>query len=86
MPVEGQVDGIKMRVSYDPEADILYIVFREGPVKDTVEAEDDVFIEIAEDGGVAGIEIWNTSKNILEPIAKALSTKIKETLEVAAKQ
>jgi len=75
-----------MRVSYDSEADILYIVFRDGPVKDTVEAEGDVLIEIAEDGGVAGIEIWNASKNILEPIAKALSTKIKETLEVAAKQ
>ena len=43
-----------MRVSYDPEADILYIVIREGSVKDTVEAEDDVFIEIAEDGNVRG--------------------------------
>ena len=86
MPVEGQVDGIKMRVSYDPEADILYIVLREGPVKDTVEAEDDVFIEIAEDRGVAGIEIWNASKNVLEPIVKVLSTKIKKSLEVIAKQ
>lgn len=85
-PVEGQVDGIKMRVSCDPEADILYIVLREGPVKDTVEAEDDVLIEIAEDGGVAGIEVWNASKNVLEPIAKALSVKIKEALEAAAEQ
>lgn len=74
-----------MRVSYDPEADILYIVFREGPVKDTVEAEDDVFIEIAEDGNVAGIEIWNASKNVLEPIVKVLSARIRESLEVAAK-
>ena len=75
-----------MRVSYDPEADILYIVIREGPVKDTVEAEDDVFIEIAEDGNVAGIEIWNASKNVLEPIVKVLSARIRESLEVAAKQ
>ncbi|MCC6050303.1 MAG: DUF2283 domain-containing protein [Thermofilum sp.] len=74
-----------MRVSYDPEADILYIVIREGPVKDTVEAEDDVFIEIAEDGNVAGIEIWNASKNVLEPIVKVLSARIRESLEVAAK-
>jgi uncharacterized protein YuzE len=36
-----------MRVSCCPEADILYIVLREGPVKDTVKTEDDVFIEIA---------------------------------------
>jgi len=75
-----------VRVSYDPEADILYIVIREGPVKDTVEAEDDVFIEIAEDGNVAGIEIWNASKNVLEPIVKVLSARIRESLEVAAKQ
>jgi uncharacterized protein YuzE len=74
-----------VRVSYDPEADILYIVIREGPVKDTVEAEDDVFIEIAEDGNVAGIEIWNASKNVLEPIVKVLSARIRESLEVAAK-
>jgi uncharacterized protein YuzE len=74
-----------VRVSYDPEADILYIVIREGPVKDTVEAEDDVFIEIAEDGNVAGIEIWNASKNVLEPIVKVLSARIRESLEVAAR-
>jgi len=74
-----------VRVSYDPEADILYIVIREGPVKDTVEAGDDVFIEIAEDGNVAGIEIWNASKNVLEPIVKVLSARIRESLEVAAK-
>ena len=74
-----------MRVSYDLEADILYIVIREGPVKDTVEAEDDVFIEIAEDGNVAGIEIWNASKNVLEPIVKVLSARIRESLEAAAK-
>jgi uncharacterized protein YuzE len=79
------VGGGGVRVSYDPEADILYIVIREGPVKDTVEAEDDVFIEIAEDGNVAGIEIWNASKNVLEPIVKVLSARIRESLEVAAK-
>jgi len=50
-----------------------------------VEAEDDVFIEIAEDGNVAGIEIWNASKNALEPIVKVLSARIRESLEVAAK-
>jgi len=33
-----------MRVNYDPEADILYIIIREGPIKDTVEADDAVLI------------------------------------------
>jgi uncharacterized protein YuzE len=51
------MDKSKMKVHYDPEADILYIVIKEGPIKDTVEADDDIFIEIAEDGSTAGIEI-----------------------------
>jgi len=79
------VDGGKMRVNYDPEADILYIIIREGPVKDTVEAGDEVFIEVTEDEKIAGIEVWNASKNILEPIAKELSAKIRRSLEVIVK-
>jgi uncharacterized protein YuzE len=74
-----------MRVNYDPEADILYIIIREGPVKDTVEAGDEVFIEVTEDEKIAGIEVWNASKNILEPIAKELSAKIRRSLEVIVK-
>jgi uncharacterized protein YuzE len=74
-----------MRVNYDPEADILYIVIREGPVKDTVEAGDEIFIEVTEDERIAGIEVWNASKNILEPIAKELSAKIRRSLEVIVK-
>jgi uncharacterized protein YuzE len=74
-----------MRANYDPEADILYIIIREGPIKDTVEAGDEIFVEIAEDEEIAGIEIWNASKNILEPIARELSAKIRKSLEVTAK-
>jgi len=74
-----------MRVNYDPEADILYIIIREGPVKDTVEAGDEIFIEVTEDERIAGIEVWNASKNILEPIAKELSEKIRRSLEVIVK-
>ncbi|MCI4407785.1 MAG: DUF2283 domain-containing protein [Thermofilum sp.] len=75
-----------MWVNYDSEADILYIIIREGPIKDTVEADDDVLIEIAEDGNVAGIEIWNASKNLLDPIAKVLSARIKKSLEATTRQ
>jgi uncharacterized protein YuzE len=67
-----------MKVNYDPEADILYIVIKEGPIKDTVEVEDEILIEIAEDESIAGIEIWKASKNILEPIAKELCRRLIE--------
>jgi hypothetical protein len=33
----------EMKVRFDPEADILYILIKEGPIKDTVEIADDLF-------------------------------------------
>ena len=74
----------KMKVHYDPEVDILYIVIKEGPIKDTIDINDDIFIEIAEDETIAGIEIWRASKNIAEPIATKLAEKIKKALEIKA--
>ena len=74
-----------MKVNYDPESDIFYMIIKEGPIKDTIEADNDIFLEIAEDESVAGIEVWNASKNILEPIAKELSAKIKKSLESITK-
>ena len=51
-----------MKVNYDPESDIFYIIIKEGSIKDTIEADNDIFLEIAEDESVAGIEVWNASK------------------------
>jgi uncharacterized protein YuzE len=51
-----------------------------------VEAGDEIFVEVAEGEEIAGIEIWNASKNILEPIARELSAKIRKSLEVTVKQ
>jgi len=61
------------------------MIIKEGSIKDTIEADNDIFLEIAEDESVAGIEVWNASKNILETIAKELSAKIKKSLESIAK-
>jgi|YelNatPaOPRAMG01_1025707.scaffolds.fasta_scaffold92279_1 uncharacterized protein YuzE len=74
------MDGGGMKVHYDPESDIMYIVIKEGPIKDTVEADSDIFVEIAEDESIAGIEVWGASKNILEPAAKELAAKVKKAL------
>jgi uncharacterized protein YuzE len=49
-------------------------------ILDTVEADSDIFVEIAEDNSVAGIEIWAASKNILEPLAREMAAKVKKTL------
>jgi len=65
-------------VHYDPEVDILYIVLKEGPVEDTIEADEDVFIELGKE--IIGIEVWRASKNVVEPISKVLASRIKESL------
>ena len=70
------------RVRYDPEADILYILLREGPVEDTVEVAEDVFVELDEKGEIIGIEIWRASKNVLEPLTQIIAEKIKQQLAI----
>ncbi len=54
-----------MKVRYDPKADILYILLKEGPVADTDEVSEDVWFEYDEKGKVIGIEIWNAGENII---------------------
>ena len=51
-----------MKVRYDPEADILYILVKEGEIKDTEEIDEDLFVEYDENGSIVGIEIWQISK------------------------
>ncbi|NJE11160.1 DUF2283 domain-containing protein [Thermococcus sp. MAR1] len=54
-----------MKVRYDPKADILYILIREGPVADTDEVDEDVWFEYDENGNVVGIEIWDAGENVI---------------------
>jgi len=51
-------------------------------VEDTIEVNEDVFIELGENGEVIGIEIWRAFENILEPISKTIASKIKKLIPV----
>ncbi len=55
-----------MKVRYDPRADILYILIREGPVSDTDEVDEDVWFEYDNEGNVIGIEIWNAGERVIQ--------------------
>ena len=66
------VEGRQPKVRYDREADIFYILIKEGPVEDTIEVAEDVFVELAEDGSIAGIEVWRASELVLRPIAEEI--------------
>jgi Uncharacterized conserved small protein len=52
------MDKNKIKIRYDKDGDILYILSAKGPVKDTIEIGEDVFIEIDKNGKIVGIEIW----------------------------
>ena len=68
-----------MKIRYDLEADILYILIEEGSIKDTVEISDDLFVEYDEDGNIVGIEAWQARKNILKELMRYVENAIKTT-------
>jgi uncharacterized protein YuzE len=60
----------KIKVRYDKDGNILYILSAKGPVKDTVEIGEDVFVEIGENDKIIGIEIWRARKHIFPELIK----------------
>jgi len=64
----------KVRAWYDKSTDIFYMLFKEGPSYEVVEADPDVHLELDEKGRVMGIEIWNAEKSgLIKQVAKAIA-------------
>jgi len=61
-----------MKVEYDPEADILYIMIRDGKIKETKDLDEDVWIDVNDRGEIVGIEIWQARKHVIPEILKFL--------------
>ena len=53
-----------MKVTYDPEADVLRIHFRNAPIEESDEDKPGVIIDYDKDGNIVGMEILNASKRI----------------------
>nr|MDO8043681.1 DUF2283 domain-containing protein [Candidatus Baldrarchaeota archaeon] len=71
-----------MKIRYDPEADILYILIKEGSIRNTVEISDDLFIEYDENNNIVGIEIWQARKNVLKELMEYIKDAIKATTKL----
>ena len=71
-----------MKIRYDPEADILYILIKEGSTKNTIEIGDDLFIEYDENNNIVGIEIWQARKNVLKELMEYIKDAIKATTKL----
>jgi uncharacterized protein YuzE len=62
-----------MKSRYDAESDILYLLIKEGQIKDTVEVSEDMFIEYDENDEPVGIELWKARVNVFGEFLKNLN-------------
>lgn len=58
-----------MKVTYDPEVDVLRIIFRNTPIEESDEDKPGVIIDYDKDGNVVGMEILDASKRMDNPRA-----------------
>jgi len=56
-----------MKVTYDPEVDVLRIVLSETPVEESDEAKPGVILDYDKDGNIVGLEILDASKRMENP-------------------
>jgi uncharacterized protein YuzE len=58
-----------MKVTYDPEVDVLRILFSSAPIEESDEDKPGVIIDYDKDGNVVGLEVLNASQRIENPRA-----------------
>jgi uncharacterized protein YuzE len=58
-----------MKVTYDPEVDVLRIEFRPGPIEESDEEKPGVILDYDRKGNIVGMEILNASKRVENPRA-----------------
>ncbi|MBD0389666.1 MAG: DUF2283 domain-containing protein [Nostoc sp. C3-bin3] len=56
-----------MKITYDPEVDILRIILSDVPIEDSDEEKLGVILDYDEDGNIIGLEILDASKRIDNP-------------------
>jgi uncharacterized protein YuzE len=57
-----------MKVKYNKEADVLYIMLTNDKVKESDEDKPGIVIDYAENGTIVGIEILQASKKLPHPM------------------
>ena len=71
-----------MEISYDKEADAMYIEFRKGDCSSTKAIDRETIIDLDEKGNLLGIEFLSVSKRI--PIKSLSEISIKNLVPIAA--
>jgi len=53
-----------MKVTYDPEVDVLRILFRDAPIDESDEDKPGIILDYDKDGNIVGLEVLNASKRM----------------------
>ena len=53
-----------MKITYDPEADALYIALREARPADSMDVEEGVTADLDDEGHIIGLEVLDASKRM----------------------
>ncbi len=56
-----------MKVTYDPEVDVLRILFRDGPIEESDEDKPGVILDYDKQGNMVGLEVLNASQRVQNP-------------------
>jgi uncharacterized protein YuzE len=56
-----------MKVMYDPDVDVLRILFRDAPIEESDEDKPGVIIDYEKEGNVVGLEVLNASRRVENP-------------------
>lgn len=56
-----------MKITYDPEVDVLRIVFSESPIEESDEEKPGVILDFDKDGNIVGMEILDASLRMGNP-------------------
>jgi uncharacterized protein YuzE len=56
-----------VRVTYDPEVDVLRIVLSNSPIEESDEDKPGVILDYDKEGNIVGLEILDASKRVSNP-------------------
>ena len=56
-----------MRVTYDPEVDVLRILLSDSPIEESDQDKPGVILDYDKDGNIVGLEILDASKRVSNP-------------------
>lgn len=56
-----------MKVIYDPEVDVLRIVFRDVAIEESDEDKPGVILDYDKEGNIVGLEVLNASQRVENP-------------------